>query len=66
VVSSDRAIRAAAREAPGQVISRYLPIETKGALEETDSGISERAPLHSARRVKEWLDLFKKGRILNK
>ena len=64
VVSSDRAVQAAAREAQAQVLSsETFAQQLKEALEESDLGLSERTqPSLSPEEVYDWLDLFKKGR----
>ena len=63
VVSSDRAVQAAAREAQAQVLSsEAFSGQLKEILQESDTDMNERTqPSLSPDEIDDWLDLFRKG-----
>jgi predicted RNA-binding protein with PIN domain len=64
VVSSDRAVQAAAREAQAQVLSsEAFSGQLKEMVKESDTDMNERTkPSLSPDEIDDWLDLFRKGR----
>ena len=64
VVSSDRAVQAAAREAQAQVLSsEAFSGQLKETFKESDTDLNERTqPSLTPDEVDDWLDLFRKGR----